>query len=373
MRKATLFISLLLITIACAVKGQSKDKKLDDYFKAKLSNNSEQPVATILVYLENEENDLVYHKGFGQLSVVDKTPVLAKSPFKIASVTKMFTSTLILQLVEEKRISLNDQVSALIGDIQFVGFDRLMLFEDKNYSHEITVKHLLSHTSGLADIFTDTEEEFMGELLSNPERQWAVKDLFSFYYKHGLHERAHFKPGKGYYYSDINYFLLGLIIEKYRGISLAKAYRKFILKPAEMKHTYFEYHEVATNPLPFPSSYIGNIELNKNTNTSFDWAGGGLVSTTYDLHLFMKALFDKKLFKSDKLHREMITDARNRYGYGIFLYEINGERFYGHGGYWGSDVFYSPSKKITMIVSVNQTNVPFKHNEFIKEIYDLIQ
>jgi D-alanyl-D-alanine carboxypeptidase len=125
--------------------------------------------------------------------------------------------------------------------------------------------------------------------------------------------------------------------------------------------------------LSFPSSYIGNIELNKDINTSFDWAGGGLVSTTYDLNLFMKALFNNKLIKTKKLFKAMISETGDHYGYGLTLYSFDDNRFYGHSGYWGSNVFYNPDLEISMIISVNQTDVPFNHKEFLRRIYDLIK
>jgi D-alanyl-D-alanine carboxypeptidase len=373
MKKPNLLIVLYFVLSIALTNAQGLEKQLDDHINTYLSFNSEQPVANILVYLENAKKDFTYNKGFGQLSLSNETPVEANSPFKIASITKMFTATLILQLVEDDKFKLNDNVVDLIGEIEFVDFDRLSVFNGKSYGSKITVRELLNHTSGLADIFTDTEKEFMARLFENPEKQWTTEDLFELYYEFGLNTRAHFKPGKGFHYSDVNYFLLGLLIEKYTNLPLAEAYRTYILQPAGMQNTYYEYHETAKNALPMPSSYIGNIELNKDINTSFDWAGGGLVSTTYDLNLFMKALFTSVLFKNKNLFEEMISESDNRYGYGIILYSFDDIRFYGHSGYWGSDVFYNPDLEITMVISVNQTNLPFNHREFVKSIYNLIK
>ena len=372
--KKTNLLSLIFILLGITlVPAQNLTQTLDQYFNAHLSKNPEQPVANILVYLENSQQDFVYHKGFGQLSLTDSTAVTKDSPFKTASITKLFTSTLILQLVEDGKLQLDAPVVNLIGDQSYVGFDKLLLLDGQNYGHDITVRQLLNHTSGLADIFTDTQDEFMGLFFKNPQKLWTVQDLFDTYYQFGLHERAHFKPGDGFYYSDMNYFLLGIIIEKYRDMPLAEAYRTYILEPVGMSHTYLEYHEAATNNLDFPSLYMGTIEVNQDINTSFDWAGGGLVSTTYDLNLFMKALFDKQLITQEDLFHAMITDARDRYGFGIFLYDFDGVRFYGHSGFWGSDVFYNLKAGITMVVSVNQTNMPYKHYEFVNGIYQLIK
>jgi len=373
MKTPNLLIVLLFIASCLLTTAQTIEAQLDDHFKAHLSLDPEQPVANILVYLENGKKDLIYNKGFGQVSVADQTPVQKSSPFKIASITKMLTATLILQLVEEGKFKLNDPVADLIGEIGYVDFEKLMIINGKSYGAQLTIRQLLNHTSGLADVFTDTEEEFMGRLFEKTQKLWTTQDLFEFYYEFKLNTRAHFKPGKGFHYSDVNYFLLGLVIEKYTNLTLAEAYRSHILEPAGMQNTYFEYHETATNKLPFPSSYIGNIELNKDINTSFDWAGGGLVSTTYDLNLFMKALFGGVLIDNKDLFEEMISESGDRYGYGLILYSFDDIRFYGHSGFWGSDVFYNPEKEISMVISVNQTSLPFSHREFVKSVYDLIK
>lgn len=365
-------IILALIVFHCSV-AQNTEQELDWHIASHLSEHEEQPVANILVYLENGKTDFVYNKGLGQLSVTNEMPVQKDSPFKIASVTKMFTATLILQLVEEGKFKLNDKAIDLIGDIDYVQFDKLMRIKDNSYGSEITVRQLLNHTSGLADLFTDTQEEFMGTFFENPQKQWTTEDLFDLYYDFNLNKRAHFKPGKDFYYSDVNYFLLGLIIEKCSKLPLAQAYRTYILEPAGMKNTYFEYHENSTNPLPFPSSYMGHIEIHQELNTSFDWAGGGLVSTTYDLNLFMKALFNGKLIKDKSLFEEMISESGDRYGYGLILYSFDDVRFYGHSGFWGSGVYYNPDLEICMVISVNQTDVPFSNREFMRGIFDLIK
>ena len=373
MKTPNLLIILFFVASLAYTHAQPLETQLDNYFNAHLSDNPEQPVANILVYLENGTKDFVYNKGFGQVSMTDETTVQKDSPFKIASVTKMFTSTLILQLVEEGKFELSDKAKALISEIDYINFERLLMIDGKNYGGDITVKQLLNHTSGLADLFTDTQDEFMGKFFENPQKQWEVQDLFKLYYEFNLNNRSHFKPGDDFYYSDVNYFLLGLIIEKYSGLPLAEAYRTYILEPAGMKNTYFEYHEESTNDLAFPSSYMGNIEINPDINTSFDWAGGGLVSTTYDLNLFMKALFNKSLIKTESLFNEMISESGDRYGYGLILYSFDDVRFYGHSGFWGSGVYYNPEKEMTMVISVNQTNLPFSHRAFIKGVYDLVK
>lgn len=361
-------LTLLLAFNSFAQENAGKTiKKLDKHFNKHLSfNKQKHPVANILVYLENEDRDFTYHKAFGQLSVDNKQKVEKDSPFKIASITKMFTAVLTLQLIEDGKLKKTDKVYDLLSGKDFVRFDDLHLFQGKSYGKHITVEQLLSHRSGLADIFEDTEKEFIAYVFENSQNKWTPKALFDWYYKNEVNKMAHFIPNDNYYYSDTNYFLLGLIIEELTKKSLADVYRDKILKPVGMKHTYFEYYEPSKNVLAMPSAYIGNVEVNKSLNTSYDWAGGGLVSTTHDLSLFVKALFEGKLFKNKATLDDMTKSYSERYGLGINFYRD--KQYFGHFGFWGSGLLYNPKEKIVIVISFNQADLNFDVSKFLKKI-----
>lgn len=366
-------IGILIISCFLNFSYGQNSERIDSYYQSLLSNDEAKPVTALLVRLENGKTGTIIHKGFGSNSLSDTASVLPDSPYKTASVTKMFTATLILQLIEQHKLQLTDKISELLSDQSYINFNQLHIYKGKPYAHEITIEQLLNHTSGLADIFSDTEEAFIQLFMSNPTKQWNTEDLFNTYYNFGLNTQAHFKPGDDYYYSDTNYFLLGLLIEKLTRTSLAEAYRSYIIEPAGLKHTFFEYHEASTNDIRMFSTYLQDIELTADLNTSFDWAGGGLVSTTTDLSLFMKALFDGQLIKGKVLFQKMLFNSGSRYGYGIFIYNINGHNFYGHSGYWGNMVCHDPERELTLAVSVNQSDPGFSFNELIKKSLKFIE
>jgi D-alanyl-D-alanine carboxypeptidase len=365
--------SFLFATAICMTMNAQKAKELDALFTSYLSTDPNAPVTAILVNLENAKSGFSYKKGFGRHSLESSEKVHKNSPFKIASITKILTATVILQLAESGGLTLEDKASDLLKGTSYIKFDDLHKFNGRSYGIELTVKQLLTHTSGLADIFTDAESEFIELFAIDPTKQWTPKSLFDTYYNLGLNSKAHFKPGDGFYYSDTNYFLLGLIIEQITGLSLAENYRTRVLRPAQMKNTYFEYHEASRNKENMPSTYLQSMEINKDINTSFDWAGGGIVSTTEDMSLFMRALFNHRLIKDMGLFKQMIADTGTGYGMGISMYSINNQIFYGHGGYWGSLVCFNPDTQESLVISINQSDPPFRFNELLRQTLVLMR
>ncbi len=107
----------------------------------------------------------------------------------------------------------------------------------------MTIEQLLSHRTGLSDIFTDGQEEFFVILMQNPEQQYSPQKIVELYYNLQLNHYPHFQPGNGWYYSDMNFVLLGSIIESLDQKSLAQSIRDRILDPLEMEITYFEFYE----------------------------------------------------------------------------------------------------------------------------------
>ena len=181
--------------------------------------------------------------------------------------------------------------------------------------------------------------------------------------KYKLNTKPFNKPGEGYHYSDINYMLLGFIIEQITGQSLPAAIRERILVPLKMNDTWFEYYEPETGSGKRIDAFLNGINMTKKINTSYEWGGGGLVSTTRDMALFIEALFRNEFFKdSGTLTRMTDYSATEKfgahYGMGIYKYELNGKVFYGHGGFYGSILAYDPVDKITLSANIGQANPP---------------
>jgi D-alanyl-D-alanine carboxypeptidase len=146
-----------------------------------------------------------------------------------------------------------------------------------------------------------------------------------------------------------------------------------------MKNSYFEYYEPAVGNGKMAHSFMGKRDITKTLNTSYDWAGGGVVSTTADLALFLKALFDGELYKNEAtlnkmtsmLPHQMKSGKTGFYGLGLYQYQFNGDTYFGHGGFWGSRIAWCPAKRIAFCGSVNQVKPGFNTTEFVENFLSI--
>ncbi len=341
--------------------------------QSKINPEGKNPVHSIQVYIY--KGDTVFNEAVGYSD--GNTLVANKhNQYKIASITKTMTSVVILQLQEEGKLNITDTLSKFLADSKVARLNDLHIHKGVSYGNTITIQQLLQHRTGLADIFTDAAFRFYLNEYLNKKQEWNSEKLMNRYYKYGLNKKTHFPPDSGYYYSDVNYFLLGLIIEKITGETLAQQFRKRIFEPLHMSQTFFEYYEPSMGSGKMAHSFLGKRDITKILNTSYDWAGGGVVSTNADLATFLRGIFEGKLYKKDSTLSLMTTMLPHTlksgrvsyYGLGLYQYIFNGEKYYGHGGFWGSIIAYNPAKKLIFCGTVNQVNPPFKTNQFVESL-----
>ena len=366
------YLLTLLIFSICSISFGQQANKLKQMMQDHLKFQGKNPVHSIQVYISNSDSVFCDAVGFsdGKNLKADKD-----NQFKIASITKTFTAVVILQMDEEGLLDINEPISKYLSDLKLARVNELHYFNQIPYGDQITVKQLLQHRSGLADIFTDASLRFYVKEFLNKHQNWDSKKLMKYYFKYGLNKKAHFVPDSGYYYSDVNYFLLGLIIEKISGQTLAKQLRSRLFEPLKMNNTYFEYYEPEMGNGKMAHSFLGKRDITKTLNTSYDWAGGGVISNTTDLASFLKGLFECKLFKNSSTLKEMTTFLPHTlksgkisyYGLGLYKYDFDNE-YYGHGGFWGSLIAYCPANKTIFCGSINQVNPSFKTNQFIDSL-----
>ena len=358
---------IMLLFFPLVLLGQTE--KMDSLVKSKINYDAENPVFNILLHIEKEDG-ISFSKGYGVLCK-ESVAATKDSQFKIASSTKLFVSVIILQLIEEGKLRLSNTASAFLHNVSYINKNDFLIYEGKNYFNEITIEQLLMHRTGLADIFTDRQNEFFEILMTDPQKQYSPEKIIKLYYQLGLNQSSHFKPNAGWYYSDMNYLLLGLIIESIDHQNLSNAIRKRILTPLEMENTYFEYYEKPKGNNNQICQFIGNINMSE-INTSFDWGGGGLLSTNQDLSIFIKGIFEMKLINSESL--EKMIDVRstisgeNRYGLGIYESEFNNKIFYGHYGFYGTYVGYCREDKSVLSYSIGQATPDFSVYNLINEV-----
>ena len=291
---------------------------------------------------------------------------LPEDQFNIDSIAKMMTATITMKLVEEGRLELDDRVSEYLPETLV---DGLHVFEGQSFSHEITVRQLLNHTSGIVDDWACPG--FLDLVAGDPERRWSPEETIE-YVKENCPPR--FRPGEGWHYSDTAYNVLGLVLEKIAKEPLHKLYREMLLDPLGMEHTYrpaYEPPRPVTAGRPPAERYLEDIECGLWTSVmTADWAGGGLVSTTEDLNTFLRAFVRGDIF-ADSLNKvEMLTwvesGPRNNYGLGVS--RVLFDRFddpsvsalgevWGHAGSSHNFMYYWPQEDVTIVGTLNQMAV----------------
>ena len=287
----------------------------------------------------------------GSANLVDETPMTPEGAFRIGSITKMFTATVVIQLAEDGVLTLDDPLAMWLPEVA----DQLP------YGDQITLRHLLSHTSGVfhyveneayyADLFTEmVVDETTGAVTLDCVQRDPNDTLAR--YVHG--KDAYFEPGAGWYYSNTNYTLLGMVIEAAADMPLADAYRLNIYEPLGMESTFLDCYEDAL--VDVVNGYTGFGETLSdvtNLHESVGWSAGGLVSTAPDLIAFARGLFGGELFDdSASLEAMTIPESGNPTGLGIFIQED----YLGHsGGIAGfrSVLNYAPEFDMVVVMLYN--------------------
>jgi len=283
----------------------------------------------------------------------------------IASATKLYTTALVLQLVDSNRLSLNDKIASYLDSEQIAG---LHFYKGIEYSRQITIEQLLSHTSGLPDYFQDvgnSKPSLKETVLLGEDKKWDLVNVLSQSKAIG----AKFPPsfGEKAHYSDTNFQLLGEIIAKISGHSLATIIQSQICHKIGLKGTYM-YHD-PKDGRPAPLNYKDKVLNIPLAMTSFG-PDGGIVSTASDGIIFLRAFFGGKLF--NQRHLANITSHwRNiffplKYGIGISLFRLPWyfspfKKFpdlIGHSGLSGAFLFYCPEKGLYFSGTVNQMAKP---------------
>jgi D-alanyl-D-alanine carboxypeptidase len=296
--------------------------------------------------------------------------------FKIASITKTFTAAVILQLMEEGRLELGDALEEYLDTSQ-VDLDSLHIHAGISYGRRITIEQLLGHTSGITDYMEDPR--FIPDILEHPDAEWSPKKILETYFRYRTNEKAAFPPGGGWQYADPNYVLLAIIIENVTGSTLQAQYKARIFDRLGMENTYLEFYEAPRGSSPFSHAFFQQVDINRFVNTSFDWGGGGCVSTCEELNTFFRALLRGELFEEESTLALMLAAAERGYGgeeydYGLGIMKriICGLTFYGHGGAYDCDAFYCPEKDISVCMSLNQMITHGKRDKFVERAVEIV-
>jgi D-alanyl-D-alanine carboxypeptidase len=273
-----------------------------------------------LLRIHEGRDEWAAQAGANQLAAT--APPSPSSRFRIGSVTKTFVATVVLQLVDEGRLALDDPIDRQLPGVVPNGT-------------AITVRQLLNHTSGLYDYMHEpgwSTNRWRGDARFQKYRPQELLDV-------AFSREPYFPPGAGWHYSNTNYVVAGLLIERLTGRPYGTEIAERILRPLRLNQTTVPGTDPAV-PEPHAHGYAeidgeGWVDATE-MNPSLDWAAGEMISTTADLNRFLAALLDGELLSPDALAAMRQTvETGNGFRYGLGLQEFDlpcGVTIVGHGG-----------------------------------------
>jgi D-alanyl-D-alanine carboxypeptidase len=354
------------------------EEKVQQLLYRKVQKDKDVHNAFLLV--DSKRLGIHWNFAAGTSGTDKKVATTPEHSFHIASIGKTFNSILIGILYQKGVIDYNDPISKYLppGIIE-----NIHVYKGQNYSDRILVRHLLNHTSGIADYFNEKPKKgkkIIELVLEDPSHFWTPGETIQ-WARDNL--EAHFPPGEGFHYTDTGYQLIGLIIEKITGKALHEVLNKSIFSPLKMKHSYLMFYSEPEEKKPFANLFVGDQDISNHRSLSIDWAGGGIVSTTEDLLLFIQALVNHSLIKEETFKRMQDWAKFGRgiyYGYGLMYFKFKEIFFllsdkldmWGNSGSIGSYMYYCPKLDMYIIGNFNQTKYEKKHVNFIIRVLNVL-
>jgi CubicO group peptidase (beta-lactamase class C family) len=285
-----LFLVFILFTFGINSHAQDKVSKIDALVKTYYDYR--QFTGSVLVA---EGGKVIYKKGFGSANREWDIPNRPDTKFRLGSITKQFTSMLILQLVEQGKIILEGKLS-----------DYLPYYR-KDTGSRVTIHHLLTHSSGIPS-YTSIPN-FSEDISRDP---YPVEEFVKKYCSGDLE----FEPGSRFLYNNSGYFLLGAIIEEITGKTYEEALKERIFDPIGMKNSGYDRHDpiIPNRATGYSITFDGYLNA-PYLDMSLPYAAGSLYSTAEDLYLWDQALYSEKLL-SAKTKELLFTPHIQGYGYG---------------------------------------------------------
>ena len=332
-----LFVSLLSLTISA--QETTRFRKIDSLLTYLNANNRFMGQLSI-----REGDNVVFSKAYGIPG--SKTQPDGYTKYKIGSITKTFTAVMILQLIEEKRLTLDTKLSKYFPQIP--------------NADKITINHLLRHRTGILDyVNADSTVNMMAKV--------SKKDMIARIASY----QPVFAPDTQAAYSNSNYYLLGAIIEDITKTPYKTNLKNRIIDRLKLKNTYMVDKVVADRNEVVSYTYNGEQwTAFPEWDMSLPFSAGAITSTANDLTALLRAIFSGKLLKPSSV--DEMTQLRESYGIGLVTFPFGERKFFGHtGGIEGfkSVVGYYPAEKLGISLIVNGDN--FNRNDIMVGILSI--
>ncbi|WP_105616404.1 serine hydrolase domain-containing protein [Vallitalea okinawensis] len=304
-----------------------------------------------------------YDESFVVGSRDNGEPISVNSPYHIASIGKTLTTTIFYMLDEEGILSVQDPINLYIEEVML---EDLFVYGGGDYSSQVTIEHLLTHTSGVACFFDGPVVEGYGMqelMIVEPDKYWTPEELIDFSREYQVPVGI---PGETFNYSDTGYMLLMLILEKVMGIPYYQVFHDKLFDPLGMRDSYVM---LETSPFNEGTEDILGMKLDgkdisKSKVLSVGRSDGGVVSTTGDLLIFFNALQNGELISQQSFEQmksfDKIYDKGIMYGSGMMSFNLKElalifpglPTIYGGVGTSGTFMMYDESKDLYIIMNV---------------------
>jgi len=291
----------------------------------------------------------------------NKTPMTIDNNFRVASISKTFLTVAILKLIEQGLLKLDDHIETLLP----FTLDTSRIPN----CNKASIRNLLQMRSGIPNYVKYASYLQLIKKLNG--KIWVPEYCIRLVYD----DKPHFSPNRSFEYSNTNFLLLQLIVEKLRGGSYANAIETEVLKPLNLQQTFVETKEWTSNHLRTRGYAWTGINVSDVTdlNDGLGLADAGMITTVNDLHAFLKALLqDKTLMQPDSLKN--MLDMNDEYGLGIWEERINGEKAYSHNGIasgFQGQYYYFPKERLTIILLTNYFDTDLLIN-FVPQVHEVV-
>ena len=350
----TLSIIITLLSLSCLTSCSDVDEvplkvKLQQVLDEKISEYDVRGVSAAVIFPNQE-----IWTGVSGISY-DTVSIKPDMLFAIGSITKNVVASLTLKLVEEGMLSLDDPLSDWLPDYPYI-------------DNTITIRQLLNHTSGIYMFWSN--QKIWDDLKNDRYKIWTQEEILSYI------KKPYFAPGEGYRYSNTNYLLMAMIIEKATGSSLSAEFKKYFWQPLEIENAYLTIEDqipdnrahVFGDNYNDDGSVLDLTYLPRASHESITHGSSGLTMTAEDLAHWGNSLFEMEVLNQESMDEMLefvdIGFGRKKRGYGLGVQlftkrTAHGEKAIGHTGAnigTSARMIHLPEHHITIVVMINDFN-----------------